>query len=323
MAAVVLADLIKIPQFQTAVLLESLRQSVFVGSGVLVPDADLSRLIQAHVGKTAEFDYFIDLTDVEARISDDSNTIAVPEGITTGSDIAVFNYRNQSWGAKNITASLSATGDPITAIAGRIGAYWARVMDITVMNIVDGIIADNIANDASDMVNDQSALPVGLDLILDTKQTAGDAADSLFGSIIVHSAIRTSLQKQGILDRIYDDSGNYLYEALTGLRVIVKDTVTNAGGIYDSYIVGGGMFAYGEGTPKAANAVETDEATGNGAGQTTLYNRKEFGIHPKGFSFTGVPASTSPTDAEFAAATSWTRNTDRKRIPFALLRSLA
>jgi hypothetical protein len=320
---VILSDLIQRDQFKREVLLTSLRKSVFATTGVIVPDASLSELISANVGKFADFDYFLDLADNEARISDDSNTTAGTDGIQTSTDRAVFNYRNRSWGAKNITASLSTTGDPLTVIAGRIGAYWARQIDITTMAIVEGIVAGNIANDGSDMVNDQSGSSVNLDMFVDTKQTAGDAQDELFGAIVMHSAIRASLIKQSLLDRIYDDNGNFLYDALLGLKVIVNDNVGNAGGVYDSYIIGGGFIAYGEGTPKEPLELERNAATGNGAGETTLWSRKNFALHPKGFSFVGTVASTSPTNAEFADAGAWQRNVDRKRVPFAVLKSQA
>jgi hypothetical protein len=280
-------------------------------------------LIKANVGSKAEFDYFMDLDDSDANISDDSATNSTPNNITSDSEIAVFNYRNNSWGAANITASLSVAGDPMDAIAGRVGAYWARQLDITSLAIVTGIVAGNILNDGSDMVNDQSGQGVDISMIIDTKQTAGDAQDGLFGAAIMHSAIRTSLQKQGVVDKIYDDAGNYLYEALTGLRIVINDNVTNVGGVYDTYIVGAGLFAYGEGVPKEPNALDTDQSAGNGAGVEVLYNRKEFSIHPKGFSFTGAMASTSPSNAEFKAPDAYTRVQDRKRIKLAVLQSLA
>ncbi len=316
---VVLADLISRDQFQRDVLLETLRRSVFWDSGVIRPDSELARLIKAGVGSGADFDYFLDLDPNEPNISDDSNTLAGTDGITTDSSHAIFNYRNRAWGAKNITASLSTTGDPMTAITGRIGQYWATQMDLALMAIVDGIFADNIANNASDMLNDQTGTPIDINMILDTRQTSGDAAD-IYGTMICHSAIVTSLKKQGVTDRIYSvDSGKFLYESLAGLRLVANDAVPVVAGAYTSYLVGGSAFGLGDGAPKRPNEVEYNALTGNGAGQEILVSRKEFAIHPYGFSFVGVPASTSPTNAEFAAAASWQRDVERKRIPLAAL----
>jgi len=318
---VVLSDLIQRDQYNREVLRQSLRKSVLWNSGLIVKDAELTRLMKANIGATFEFDYFLDLADNEGRISDDSATMAGTDGITTGTDVAVGNYRNRSWGARNITANLSHTGDPMLAIASRVGAYWARQMDFTSLSIIKGLIADNVANNASDFVNDQTGTTVDINMILDTQQTAGDAQD-MFGVMICHSAIRNKLKKDGVTDRIYDDrTGKFLYEALGGLRLVITDAVDSpAAGTYTSYILGGGMIGHGLGTPKKAHEVEWTAAIGNGAGQETLWERRNFCLHPYGFSFTkAAMASTSPTNAEFENAANWTRNVDRKRVPFAAL----
>lgn len=324
---VVLSDLIQRTQYSREVLQASIRKSVLWQSGLIVNDAELTRLMKANIGSQFEFDYFNDLTDNEGRISDDSATVAGTDGITTGTDKAIGNYRNRSWGAKNITANLSHTGDPLVAIAGRVGAYWARQMDFTAIAILNGIIAGNIAANASDMVSDNKAVSITINMILDTQQTAGDAQDML-GAMICHSAVRNSLKKQGVTDSVFTDDGKFLYETLGGLRLVITDAVpagTNipivgaAAGDYLSYVVGKGMLGYGEGSPKVPNEVEKIAGTGNGEGSESLWSRKHFCVHPYGFSFVGTPASTSPTNTEFEIAASWTRNTVRKRIPFAAL----
>jgi len=324
---VVLSDLIQTTQYSREVLLASIRKSVLWASGIVAPDAELSRLMRADVGSTFQFSYFLDIADNEGRISDDSDTVAGTDNIGTGTDQAVGSYRNRSWGAKNITANLSFTGDPLVAIAGRVGAYWARQMDFTMISISNGVIASNVANDASDMVNNQSGVPIEINMILDTQQTAGDHQD-YFKVMICHSAVRNKLKKDGVTDKIYDvNTGEFLYEALGGLRLVVTDSVPagvsipgGAAGDYLSYIIGGSFVGYGEGSPKRAHEIEYTAGTGNGAGQETLWERKNFCIHPYGFTFTNASvASTSPTNVEFEDATNWTRNVERKRIPFAAL----
>lgn len=318
---VVLADLIQNEQYAREVLRESIRKSVFWQTNVITPDVELTRMMMADVGSTFQFNYFNDLADNEGRISDDSATVAGTDKITTGTDQAVANYRNRSWGSKNITANLSATGDPLMIIAERTGGYWARQYDLTVLAIVKGLIASNVANDASDMVNDQSLAAITVNMVLDTQQTAGDAQD-MFEVMICHSAIRNKLKKDGVTNSVYDpNTGDFLYEALSGLRLVVTDSVDSpAAGVYTSYIIGSGMFGFGEGMAKRADEVEYVAATGNGAGEETLWGRRNFSIHPYGFSFTKTTmASTSPSNAEFALAVNWTRNAERKRIPFAAL----
>ena len=323
---VVLTDLIQREQYAQEMLRASIRKSVFFGTNVIVPDAELSRMLLANVGSVFKFDYYKDLADNEGRISDDSNTDAGTDGITTGTDVAVGNYRNRSWGAKNITANLTATkGKPLEVIAGRVGAYWARQYDFNVLSIVKGLIADNVASDASDMVNDISgelagAAVIDVQKINDTKQTAGDAKD-MFNVMICHSAVQTKLENDGITNKVYDAAGNLLYQELSGLRLVINDNVESpAAGVYTSYIVGAGMFGFGEGVAEMADEVERKASTGNGAGQESLWSRKVFSIHPYGFTFTNTTVvSTSPTNAEFELAVNWTRTEDRKNIPFAAI----
>ncbi len=318
-----LSDLIQRDSFQRDVLMQSIRKSVFWNSGVIKNDPELARLMKAHLGTGFDFDYFLDIVDNEGRISDDSNTIATTDSIGTDTQHVLGNYRNRSWGARSITASLSTTSDPMTAITSRIGAYWARQIDISAQSIITGVLAGNVANNASDMVNDQSGVPIDIGMILDAVQTAGDASEGL-NSMICHSAIETSLKKSGVLDRIYDtNSGQYLYSALAGVRLIVTDSVPAVAGDYTSYLVTPGILGYGEGAPKRPVEMAYDAAIGNGSGEESIWTRKEFVLAPYGFDATVVPASTSPTNAEWEAATAFERKVDRKRVGLAALISAA
>jgi len=318
---VLLSDVIQHEQFAREVMRVSIRKSVFWQSGVFQRDAELEARMMANIGSIFEFDYYNDLVDNEGRISDDSNTIAGTDKITTDSDRAVGNYRNRSWAARNIVANLNYLGDPMVAIAGRVGAYWARQMDFTAISIVKGVMNANVLNNASDMVEDHSGTSIDIQLMLDTQQTMGDAQDVL-GVAIVHSAIRNSLRKAGVTDRIYDDStGKYLYEALAGLRLVITDSVDSpTAGNFTSYIVGGAFLGYGEGKHKKPYALETVEGSGNGSGEESLWVRKNFCIHPYGHRFLSTTmASLSPTNAEFELAANWQRTTERKNVPFAAL----
>ncbi len=320
---VVLADLIQRDSFQRDVLLQSIRKSVFWQSGIIKNDPELSRLMKAHLGTGFDFDYFLDLADNEGRISDDSGTIATTDGIATDTQHTLGNYRNRSWGSRSIASSLSTTGDPMAAITGRIGAYWARQIDYSAQAIITGVLAGNVANDASDMVVDNSGTAVDIGMILDAIQTSGDASDGLT-SMICHSAIETSLKKAGVTDRIYDTAtGKYLYSALAGVRLVVTDSVPAVAGNYTSYIVGSGILGYGEGAPKRPIEMSYQAAIGNGAGEESIWSRKEFVLSPYGFSATVVPASTSPTNAEWEAATAFDRKVERKRVNLAALISAA
>ena len=322
MAVANLADLVQKEQFTTEVLRQSLEKSVFWNAGLVQSDSELNRLINANIGATASFAYFLD-PSFTVNISDDSDNKATPDNIGTGEDVTRFNYRNISYGAKQITANLSLTGDPMVAIAGRVANGWAKNYDAVMQSMVKGIIADNIANDGSDMVIESSDA-VSINLLLDLIQTAGDASDELFGGILAHSAVRNALRKQGVTDKIFDANGKFLYESLVGLALMARDGVETGvpnAGDYSTYLIGSGFAGFANGSPKIPNEVAYDALTGNGGGEEVVVSRNHFALHPYGFTQVGTPASTSPTNGEFEAETYWTRTAERKAISLACLRS--
>ncbi len=111
-----------------------------------------------------------------------------------------------------------------------------------------------------------------------------------------------------------------------GLRVVVDDGCPAVIGVnrttYTSYLFGPGAFGYGNGAPKVPHEVKRDPEAGDGGGQETIYSRKNFIMHPTGFSFVKASiAGKSPTMAEAALAANWNRVYDRKRIPMAVLKT--
>jgi len=231
--------------------------------------------------------------------------------------------RNQGWGSARITASLSAIGNPMDAIVSRISAYWGRQFDLIGIAIVNGVIADNVDADASDMVNDISATPLGgvagFGDIIDTKQTMGDRSDDL-KTAVMHSAIASIFLKDQVTNKVYDADGNLLYTELAGLNIVISDSVFNSAGDYDTYLFAGGAIAFGFGQPDVQEEEQNDASGGNGEGIATTWSRRHFSIHPKGFAYTGT---SKPLNAVLNVATSWNRVVERKRVPLAVLRSRA
>ena len=67
--------------------------------------------------------------------------------------------------------------------------------------------------------------------------------------------------------------------------------------------------------------IENRPGAGNGGGQQILHTRANLAIHPAGFSFTDANvALESPSLAELALASNWTRVAERKNVPLAFLR---
>ena len=322
-----LSDVIQHTQFTKLALAESIRRSALYETGLIQQDAELSRLCAANVGSVFQFEYFDDLADTTPNQSnDDPSDLATANKIGTATNKAVKVMRNNGWGAANITANLSSVGDPMAAIAGRIGAYWGRHYDISGINVVRGIIADNIANDSGDMIKDISAVSNGqkitFDALADAAQTAGDAK-SMFKIAVMHSSQATVLMKDQVSEKVYDANGNLLYTSILGWRIIESDNVYNSAGVYDTYIFKPGSLGIGFGSAKKPEEIENAPSSGNGEGAETLWSRRHFCIHPYGFDFTEdtVADGVSPTNAEFALAANWNRKYERKRVGLAVLRS--
>jgi len=321
MAVTQLTDVIQRPQFGVLALHESLRKSALFDTGIVTPVPELTEKASANIGSDFEFDYFKDLVDSDPNQStDDPTDVATPGNITTDKDVAVKIMRNNGWGSANLVASLSSTGDPMVAIANRIAAYWGRHYDLTAIATMNGIIADNIANDGGDMINDTLAVPVDFNAFADTAQTMGDQQDVLQVAVM-HSAVFNKLTKDQVTNKVYDAQGNLLYQEFLGWRIIVSDSVNNAGGIYDTYVFRPGAFGWGVGAPRIQEEIEREAAQGEGEGVETLWSRRHFVMHPFGFQFLKASvAGQSPTNAELELAANWDRAVERKRVGIAVCR---
>jgi hypothetical protein len=197
----------------------------------------------------------------------------------------------------------------------------------------EGIQADNVANDSSDMVNDiaiedgTSATAgnlIGRSAVVEAAFTLGDSFGQT-GVIALHSAVYKRLVNLDDIDFVKDSTGTLDIPTYLGKRVVVDDSMpVIAGGTsgfkYTSILFGAGAFGYGEGSPAVPVEVDRDPAKGVGSGLETLWERKTWLIHPSGFNFTSASvASESATLAELRTASNWSRVFDRKSIPMAFL----
>jgi hypothetical protein len=220
------------------------------------------------------------------------------------------------------------------SIASRVSTYWMRQAQLIVIKSVQGVIADNIANDSGDMVNIISLAAGGTptaanlfsaEAFIDTLQTMGDMGEELV-AISVHSVVYRRMQKNNLIDFIPDARGEITIPTFLGRRVIVDDgmpAVANTGNVdYSSYLYGAGSVASGVGTAPVPTAVEREEKAGSGGGQEILYSRVEWLYHPRGTQFIEAGISgNSPTFAELVAAAQWNRVFDRRLVRIAELRT--
>ncbi len=334
MATTRLTDLV-IPEVFTAyVQLLTEEKSAFRASGVLESSPLLSQLLSGGA-RSFNVPHFRDLAQTESNISsDDPGSNAVPENITTGQEIAQRHNRNQVWSSMDLNAAL-AGADPLEAIAALVADYWVREEQRMIIAALQGVFADNEANDAGDMINDialgGAGTPTAANLfsaeaVIDTQQTMGDSSTDL-GIISLHSVVFSRAKKNNLIDLIPDARGEVDIPTFLGLRVVVDDgrpAVPVSGNTeFSSYIYGSGSIARGESDPLVPTETNREPLAGDGGGQEFLSSRVQWAQHPRGFAW--LPASQvgeSPTNAELALAANWDRRfNERKQIKLAELRT--
>lgn len=314
----------------------------FFQSGVAVRNPVIDNAFKAG-GTIAHLPFWKDLDPtIEPNYSTDSPTdVAVPNKIVAGEMLARVANMNQAYSAADLVAELAGSS-PMRRIRARFGTYWSRQFQARVIAALKGLLLDNIANDAGDLVN-SIAIQDGLaatDANLFSRVaftgalfTAGDQFDK-FVAIAVHSIVYQRMVNEDDIDFLPPSTpdpnlplNRQRVPYFLGKRVIVDDSMPVAAGstsgfIYTSVLFGEGAIGYGENTPENPVEVYRRPDQGNGGGVEQLWERKSWVVHPFGFAFvSGSVAGQSPTLAEMALAANWDRRIQRKNVPLAFLLS--
>lgn len=337
MAETRLSDLIEPAKFTSYVQNRTKELSALYQSGVIGYD---ERVAQAAAGggATINMPFWNDLTGNESNIgSDDPTDEAVPQKIDASQDVAVMHYRNNAWSSMDLSAVI-AGDDPMQRIGDRVATYWTRDMQRTLIATLNGVIADNEANDSGDFVHniatDAATTPTDDELfgpkaVVQGALTMGDASEDLV-ALAMHSVPYARLQELDLIE--------YRNTALAGSknslripyyldkRVVVDDGCPAIAGTnritYTSYLFGPGAVAQADSMPRTPHAVEREERKGGGEGMETLHSRKHFVLHPRGVKFvSGAVAGKSPTNAELSSALNWDRVYERKLVRFAAIKT--
>lgn len=254
---------------------------------------------------------------------------SIPLKVETDTEIAVRLSRNNSWSSADLAAAL-AGADPLASIAGNVAFYWQRRLQAIFIATWNGVIADNVANDAGDYQNDISGAGFidgvtnfSAEAFLDAAVTMGDSMEGLV-AVMVHSVVFNRMQKNNLIDFIPDATGQIQIPTFLGREVIVDDGMPNATSIYDSWLFGMGAAQMGVGSPLSATETERKPSAGNGGGQEILHSRQEWSVHPVGHAYTGTAPNGGPGNGtganDLQNAGSWDRvYPERKQIKFARL----
>lgn len=333
MATVQLSDIIDVKVFQDLPSVNSPEKTAFFESGVVTRNALLDGIASA-AGKTAELPFWkdIDATVAPNLSTDNPATLATPDKIVQGEQIARKAFLNKGLSAADLASELAMGSRAMDQIRARVDAYWLRQWQRRLIASCNGILADNVANNSGDMVINVAAeatasqtatTKFNRDTFTDAVYTMGDAADAL-RAIAVHSAVMKQMVKNDDIVYVPDSQGRLTIPTYMGLRVIVDDGLpvvagTTSGFKYTSVIFGEGAFGYGDGAPVVPVEVQREANQGNGAGVETLWTRKTWILHPFGYQNTGTPASVSFSLAELAADAAWSRVVERKNVPISFL----
>ena len=332
MALTQLSDIIDVTVFQDLPAVSSPEKTAFFQSGAVVRTPLLDALASAE-GKIAELPFWKDLDgSAETNYSDDSETSATPLKVIQGEQITRKAFVNNGWKEADLASELSMGGDALTQVRNRVDTYFMRQWQRRVIAMANGVLADNVANDSGDMVNDIAAEAIA-GQSASTKWSRGAFTNAVFtlgdafgdiSAVAVHSAVYKQMVDADDIDFIPDSNGSLILPTFMGKTVIVDDGMTVTAGSTDGFkyttiLFGAGAFGYGEGNSKVPVEVEREASQGNGGGTEALWVRKTWLLHPFGFQTTGTPAGESFTQTELALATTWDRVVERKNVPLAYL----
>ena len=339
MANTLISDVIVPEVYATYQAVNSPEKTAFFDAGVAVRSALLDSLANGQGGNLKTVPFWKDLDgSVEPNYSsDNAASVAAAQKLVAGEQIARVAYINQGYSTADLSAELAGS-DPIQRVRNRFGAYWMKQWQRRAIAMLDGVKADNVANDSSDMVNDVSGATnanVSASTLFSRSAftgaafTNGDHFDD-YSAIAVHSVVYKRMVDNDDIDFIPDSQGQLTIPTFMGRRVVVDDGLsftaaagtggTDAAAKYTSILFASGALGYGEGAARTPVEIQREAAQGNGGGIETLWERKQWLLHPFGFKFTSASvAGASATLAENRLAANWDRVVDRKSVPLAFL----
>ncbi|WP_417764683.1 major capsid protein [Shewanella chilikensis] len=334
MATIQIADIYDPLRFTTMAQERQVEKNAFIQSGVMVGNAELSTLC-GQSGFTGDIDNIKPLTlDEPTYTNDNPNDSITFDKLGTQQMKYRKAARAKAWSAMDLARGIGLQ-DPMTGITNRIGDYWANDNQKRLIYSLQGILADNVANDGGDMVHNVATDAAGA--ITDAEKASalnfikalelkGDMVNML-SAFAMHSSVYYGLYALNLIEFVRE-SEDASFATFQGKRVIVDDGLVVVQGTnrptYTSILFGAGAVESGEGNMPNTMASELDRKpeAGNGGGETRLFSRRTDIIMPVGFSWIDTTvAGQTATYAELQDATNWDRIWDPKNIPIAFLQT--
>lgn len=324
MAVVRLSDVIEPVKFTDYIIQNSMVRTALAESGVLVSNAVMQDQLTAGA-HAFTVPGWLDLADDEADVVNDDPAIeSTPHKIGSFKQKVRKSFLHGSWSTMNLASEI-AGDDAMIRIQNRVVAYWNRQVQKRLVSTLQGIEASNTANDGGDMILDitgETETAFSAAAVIDAAGTMGDAMDSL-SAIAMHPDTYRKALKDDLIEFIPDSQGSLTMPTFRGLAVVMDEAMPVATGTYTSVLFGAGAVGYAMGAPRIADGTEVENlpSSGNGGGQQVLHSRVNLAVHPLGFSWSDTAVvGESPTIAELADATNWTRSIERKAVPMVFLK---
>lgn len=322
MAATRLANVIVPSIFTPYTIEQSAVRSNLLQSGLVSSNAALDQLASGG-GSTFNLPFFKDLTG-DSEIIEDNTALTVNALDGNQSQIGVALNRAKSFGSSFLAQYVSGE-DPMRVIGDLVADYWVREEQKIVAKILQALFVSSGPLNSTHL-NDQGASALTNTMLIDAIAKIGDAYDKL-STIVCHSAIYHSLRKLDLVQYVQEPSNlPFQFPTYMGMNILVDDGVYSAtdstgtpATAYHTYIFAAGAFSRGVGTLDADDATEVDRDSLKS--EDVLINRRRYIMHPNGFKWVGSASGSSPTNAELATATNWSKVYDDKNIPVVALNS--
>lgn len=333
MSTVQLSDVFEPESFAQLIQQKSDEKNAFKESGVIQEDARLTALASSG-GRTAEMPSYAPLENNEPNYSTDDNTsFSTPDKIGSQMQSYRLAIMNKSWSAMNLARELT-NSDPVSAIVDSISDYWRFNDQTRLIRSCMGLLADNVANDNSDMLyttaTDDAATITdaekisGSSIIL-SSATMGDRQDQ-FTALAIHGMLYAHLRDTNQIEFVVGSDQKTKFPTWQGMHLVVDDGLPAVAGTnritYTSILFKSGVFGLGHGKVLKPSTLEFKDSSGDGGGEEVIYSRKSDILHPWGCDFTSASvAGVSPDWSELEAAANWNRVYTRKSIGMAFLQT--
>ena len=293
---------------------DNLQRSKFWQSGAFVSDARLRPLLTSG-SRTFEVPYINPIDgNLEANYGNTILTdIAMPRTLEGSKSKGRLAFLNEGFVESRLESYLMGQS-PLQHVAQMIDNFWLTQAENRAVATVIGLLNYDQANgktlttDISKATADETS-GFNVDAFIDAEGTLDEAHQGL-GILIVHPLIATKMRKQKLVEKVTTSDNLAPVEVYNGRTVVTstKGTVIGTGknAKYVSFLLGRGAFAADMVAGQDDLELERTANTGNGAGHTTLWTRRNVLIHPQGFSFIAEDNALTGGTKNEALSASWT-----------------